>query len=101
MRWGLPTTNCHILGIEPLLRKAGGKSFLSSEELSVSPGAARSALGELWAREGNCEWSFKAPGLGRSLGTRFFRPYGVTDKQKVGLGASCSGRAVAVKAAVC
>lgn len=24
---------------------------------------------ELGAQEGNCEWSFKAPGLGTSLGT--------------------------------
>jgi len=33
MRWGLPTTKHHILEAELLLRKAGGKSSLSAEEL--------------------------------------------------------------------
>lgn len=47
MRWGLPTTNYHILEVELLLRKADGKSFLSTEELWVSPCAAGIALGEL------------------------------------------------------
>lgn len=53
------------------LRKAGKKNFLSTEDLWVSPSAARVALGLLWAQEGNCEWSFKAPDLGRSLDTWF------------------------------
>lgn len=53
------------------LRKAGKKNFLSTEDLWVSPSAARVALGQLWAQEGNCEWSFKAPDLGRSLDTWF------------------------------
>lgn len=53
------------------LRKAGKNPFLSTEDLWVSPSAARVALGQLWAQEGNCEWSFKAPDLGRTLDTWF------------------------------
>lgn len=47
MRWGLPTTNYHILEVEQLLRKAGRKSSLSTEELRVGPCAAKIALEEL------------------------------------------------------
>lgn len=33
MRWGLPTTDYHILEAELFLRKAGRKNFLSTENL--------------------------------------------------------------------
>lgn len=41
MRWGLPTTNYHVLEAELPLRQADRKSFLAPEELCISPFAAR------------------------------------------------------------
>lgn len=74
MRWGLPTTNYHVLEAELPLRQADRKSFLAPEELCISPFAARvvpgGGGGASTGRKSRVDF-FKARGLGRSPGTWF------------------------------